>query len=107
MKTRIQIGIAVVVIALAVTGAWLYATAGRASTDAAQVDAHVTPIAARVGGTVLGVVLNNVDLKHDQKFYYYTNYYGYYQTRDKESRRGRSQGAVTPAHNGSSEPDDY
>ena len=37
-----------------------------------------------VGGTVLGVVLNNVDLKHDQNYYYYTNYYGYYQPRDKE-----------------------
>jgi succinoglycan biosynthesis transport protein ExoP len=60
-----------------------------------------------VGGTVLGVVLNNVDLKHDQNYYYYTNYYGYYQTRDKDSRRSRSQGAAAPAHNGSSEPDDY
>lgn len=37
---------------LAGVGAWLYTTAGRESTDDAQVDAHVTPIAARVGGTV-------------------------------------------------------
>ncbi|HEY4784104.1 MAG TPA: polysaccharide biosynthesis tyrosine autokinase, partial [Chthoniobacterales bacterium] len=61
-----------------------------------------------VGGTVLGVVLNNVDLKHDQNYYYYTNYYGYYQTRDKETRRSRSskQTATTPK-NGASEPDDY
>jgi polysaccharide biosynthesis transport protein len=61
-----------------------------------------------VGGTVLGVVLNNVDLKHDQNYYYYTNYYGYYQTRDKETRRSRTskQTATTP-RNGASEPDDY
>ncbi len=60
-----------------------------------------------VGGTVLGVVLNNVDLKHDQNYYYYTNYYGYYQTRDKESRRDTRSTAAAPTRNGSTEPDDY
>jgi succinoglycan biosynthesis transport protein ExoP len=60
-----------------------------------------------VGGTVLGVVLNNVDLKHDQNYYYYTNYYGYYQTRDKESRRSRTPKEPAKARNGASEPDDY
>jgi capsular exopolysaccharide synthesis family protein len=46
-----------------------------------------------VGGTVLGVVLNNVDLKHDQNYYYYTNYYGYYSPEaGKEGhRRSRSR----------------
>lgn len=52
-----------------------------------------------VGGTVLGVVLNNVDLKHDQNYYYYTNYYGYYQVRDKEPRRSRAS-ATTPTSGG-------
>ncbi|MEY2546784.1 MAG: hypothetical protein QOG48_1901 [Verrucomicrobiota bacterium] len=62
-----------------------------------------------VGGTVLGVVLNNVDLKHDQNYYYYTNYYGYYQPRDKESRRSAraSTAAATARSNGASETDDY
>jgi capsular exopolysaccharide synthesis family protein len=63
-----------------------------------------------VGGSVLGVVLNNVDLKHDQNYYYYTNYYGYYQPRDKDSRRGRRQKAAATARNGYSETetgDDY
>ncbi len=42
---------------------WLYVTAGRESTDDAQVDAHVTPISARVGGTVLKVpVLDNQEV---------------------------------------------
>lgn len=61
-----------------------------------------------VGGTVLGVVLNNVDLKHDQNYYYYTNYYGYYSPRDKETRRprGRKSSATAPARNGNSE-DEY
>jgi succinoglycan biosynthesis transport protein ExoP len=60
-----------------------------------------------VGGTVLGVVLNNVDLKHDQNYYYYTNYYGYYQTRDKETRRSRAPKQTAKTRNGASEHDDY
>jgi capsular exopolysaccharide synthesis family protein len=60
-----------------------------------------------VGGNVLGVVLNNVDLKHDQNYYYYTNYYGYYQPRDKEAKRGRKKVAATAASNGHSEPEEY
>ena len=59
-----------------------------------------------VGGTVLGVALNNVDLKHDQNYYYYTNYYGYY-PRDKGTRRGETQDAAATARNGASEPDEY
>ena len=55
MSTRIRIVIAVVVVALLGTGAWLWATAGREKTDDAQIDAHVTPMATRIGGTVLRV----------------------------------------------------
>ncbi len=32
-----------------------------------------------VGGTTLGVVLNNVDVRHDDYYSYYTSYYSYYQ----------------------------
>ena len=63
-----------------------------------------------VGGTVLGVVLNNVDLKHDQNYYYYTNYYGYYQPRDKETRRSSRKtatAATTTASNGYSDQEEY
>src|SRR5690349_15400389 len=55
MNKRIRIGIGIVLIAIVVTGVWLWATAGRETTDDAQVDAHVTPVAARVGGTVTSV----------------------------------------------------
>jgi membrane fusion protein (multidrug efflux system) len=41
-----------VLVVLAI-GAWLWLTAGRESTDDAQVEAHILPIAARVGGSVL------------------------------------------------------
>lgn len=60
-----------------------------------------------VGGTVLGVVLNNVDLKHDQNYYYYTNYYGYYSPREKDTRRGRQKVGATVEQNGASGPEEY
>ena len=61
------------------------------------------------GGTVLGVVLNNVDLRHDQNYYYYTNYYGYYQEpREKQGTRQASRKPVgAKAGNGYSEPEEY
>ncbi|MGH7938991.1 MAG: CpsD/CapB family tyrosine-protein kinase, partial [Bryobacteraceae bacterium] len=61
-----------------------------------------------VGGNVLGVVLNNVDLRHDQTYYYYTSYYGYYKPRgDQPEKRSRRQKAAVPAANGASGPEDY
>ena len=60
-----------------------------------------------VGGTVIGVVLNNVDLKHDQNYYYYTSYYGYYSSRTGEPKISRRHKAPTVASNGASRPEDY
>jgi len=60
-----------------------------------------------VGGTVLGVVLNNVDLKHDQNYYYYTSYYGYYHSRTGEAKAARRSKLPTPINNGASRPEDY
>jgi len=56
-RVRLIAGLALVIV-LAV-GVWLYATAGRESTDDAQVDGHLTQISARVGGTVLNVAVND------------------------------------------------
>jgi len=55
MSKRLPLIIAAVVVLILGVGAWLWLTAGRESTDDAQVEAHVTPIAARVGGTILQV----------------------------------------------------
>jgi len=55
MNKRIRIAIVVVVIAVLAGSVWLWATAGRETTDDAQVDGHVTPVAARIGGTVVDV----------------------------------------------------
>ena len=59
MKNRLPLIAGIVVILIVIAGVWLWATAGHESTDDAQVDAHVTPIAARVGGTVLAVPVND------------------------------------------------
>jgi len=57
-RARLLLAGAVVVLALAAVAAWRYADA-RESTDDAQIDAHVSPVAARVGGTVLEVLVRD------------------------------------------------
>jgi membrane fusion protein (multidrug efflux system) len=52
---RFRLAAAAVVLALVGVAVWLWLTSGRASTDDAQVDAHVTQIAPRVGGTIVSV----------------------------------------------------
>jgi membrane fusion protein (multidrug efflux system) len=52
---RFRAIVAAFLLLLVAGGTWWWRTRGQESTDDAQVDAHVTPIAARVGGTVLRV----------------------------------------------------
>ena len=59
MMARIRIGAAVLVVAVIGIGVWYWLTAGSVSTDDAQVDAHVTQIAARIGGTVNKVAVDD------------------------------------------------
>jgi membrane fusion protein (multidrug efflux system) len=58
-QRRYQALIAIVIVIVVATGVWLYATAGRETTDDAQVDAHVAQISARVSGTVLRVLVKD------------------------------------------------
>ena len=55
MSTQLRIIAIVVVVLLLGSGIYYFMTVGRESTDDAQVDAHVTPVAALVGGTVAKV----------------------------------------------------
>lgn len=48
-----------------------------------------------VGGTILGVVLNNVDVRHDQYYEYYTSYYNYYHR--APSKREAAKSSTKPA----------
>ena len=40
-----------------------------------------------VGGNLLGVVLNNVDVRSDSQYQYYTSYYTYYSPTNMEKSR--------------------
>ena len=55
MSKRVGILVGVAVLLAIGAGVWWWIAAGRESTEDAQVDAHITPIAARIGGTVLRV----------------------------------------------------
>jgi membrane fusion protein (multidrug efflux system) len=58
-RPGVRIGGAVLVVLVIGVAIWWVVTAGRISTDDAQVDAHVTQIAARVGGTVQQVMVGD------------------------------------------------
>ena len=65
-QTRFRVGAGVLLLAIVGVVAWFWLTAARESTDDAQVDAHVTPIASRVGGTVLALpVADNQHVEAD------------------------------------------
>ena len=56
---RLRIIVAAVVVALVAAGLYWLHIRGRESTDDAQVDGHITQIAARVGGTVTKVLVDD------------------------------------------------
>ncbi len=53
----------------------------------------------KVGGNLLGVVLNNINISQDSYYYYYSGYYyDYYSRSDKdEADKGKSNGAAVKA----------
>jgi polysaccharide biosynthesis transport protein len=50
-----------------------------------------------VGGNLLGVVLNNVDVRSDSQYQYYTSYYTYYSPTNMEKSRPARGAAPAPA----------
>jgi membrane fusion protein (multidrug efflux system) len=62
MMARIRILAGALVVAVLGVAVWLWLTAGRESTDDAQVDAHVSQIAPRISGTVTKVAVNDNQL---------------------------------------------
>lgn len=50
-----------------------------------------------VGGNILGVVLNNVDVRHDQHYEYYTSYYNYYYQKPSREQKKAPKKAVVVA----------
>jgi membrane fusion protein (multidrug efflux system) len=58
-RDTVRIGVIGAVVLIIGLGIWLWLTAGRQSTDDAQIDARVTQIAARVSGTITRVAVND------------------------------------------------
>jgi membrane fusion protein (multidrug efflux system) len=58
-QPRVRIGIAVLLLAIAGVAVWLWVSGGGESTDDAQIDAHLTQIAARIGGTITKVLVDD------------------------------------------------
>jgi membrane fusion protein (multidrug efflux system) len=58
-SSRFRVIVGAVLVLMAAAGLWWWSSQGHESTDDAQVDAHVTQIASRVGGTVLRVSVND------------------------------------------------
>ncbi|MCX6846018.1 MAG: polysaccharide biosynthesis tyrosine autokinase [Verrucomicrobia bacterium] len=48
-----------------------------------------------VGGNILGVVLNNVDVRSDSQYQYYTSYYTYYAPSESQAPPVMSESSVT------------
>lgn len=56
---------------------------------------------SKVGGYLVGIVLNNINMSQDENYYYYSGYYyDYYQTRDKDEP---GDGKSEKGKNGSTE----
>jgi Mrp family chromosome partitioning ATPase len=50
----------------------------------------------KVGGNLVGIVLNNINMSQDESYYYYSGYYHEYYSRDEEQEPG-SEKKVTVA----------
>jgi membrane fusion protein, multidrug efflux system len=59
---QFRIGAGILVLVGAAGAAWLYLTAGRESTDDAQLDARVSQVASRVGGTIARIAVDDNQL---------------------------------------------
>jgi hypothetical protein len=53
-----------------------------------------------VGGRLIGVVLNNVDIRHDDSYRYYSNYKDYYSSKaERQPERAKPETAVVKPDN--------
>jgi membrane fusion protein, multidrug efflux system len=59
---QFRVGAGILVLVIAAGAAWFYLTAGRESTDDAQLDARVSQVASRVGGTIARIAIDDNQL---------------------------------------------
>ena len=51
----------------------------------------------KVGGNLLGIVLNNINMSQDENYYYYSGYYYDYYSKSDEAKPGKPASAGKPA----------
>jgi len=51
----------------------------------------------KVGGNLLGIVLNNINMSQDENYYYYSGYYYDYYSKSDDAKPGALAGAAKPA----------
>ena len=68
---------------------------------------RVKKAVVNVGGNLIGIVLNNVDVKHDQYYQYYTSYYDYYNAPAKKTRKKPARETKEPVVRGANSHGDY
>lgn len=66
---------------------------------------HVKQAVQNVGGNLLGVVLNNVDPRHDQAYQYYASYYDYHESSSEPSKTKKPKQKAGKGNEQSSKPD--
>jgi membrane fusion protein (multidrug efflux system) len=59
---QFRVGAGILVLVITAGAAWFYLTAGRESTDDAQLDARVSQVASRVGGTIARIAIDDNQL---------------------------------------------
>jgi Mrp family chromosome partitioning ATPase len=60
----------------------------------------------KVGGTMLGVVLNNINISQDSYYYYYSGYYyDYYSKRDDDDGKDGKGGKPDAVKNNGEKPE--
>ena len=56
-----------------------------------QMSSRAKRLIENVGGTLVGVVLNNINILRDDSYYYYSSYYSHYASSNEEEPGGKSQ----------------
>jgi capsular exopolysaccharide synthesis family protein len=60
----------------------------------------------KVGGNLLGIVLNNINMSQDENYYYYSGYYYDYYSKSEDSKPGAMAGAAKAAPTATPDGDD-
>jgi Mrp family chromosome partitioning ATPase len=55
----------------------------------------------KVGGNLIGIVLNNINMSQDESYYYYSGYYHEYYSRNDDQEPARAEAGAQAGDDGS------